>query len=114
MNDKIYFTTAFFILLFLGIGLGWSLHGLYQSYSNERILNGLSIRNADYEYANKKAYELDDKGDWVCINVAYDMPYPEAYNTCVHECSHRAYSEIFAEHCEDDLDKCKELIDSQK
>ena len=49
-------------------------------------------------------------GDWVCINVAYDMHPKLAYSTCVHECSHKAFSEIYAEKCEDKPLTCLEVL----
>ena len=52
-----------------------------------------------------------EKGYWVCVNVAYDMKPSKAYQTCVHECSHKAYTEIFAEWCEDDFEKCLGVVE---
>ena len=48
-------------------------------------------------------------GDWVCVNVE-ELDYSGAFDVCVHECSHQAYSEIFAEECEKDISKCREVI----
>lgn len=48
-----------------------------------------------------------DKGDWVCVNVR-DMKYERAVEVCKHEVGH----EIFAEVCEEDIDKCFEVIEN--
>ena len=37
------------------------------------------------------------------------MDYKEAIRTCTHETAH----EIFAEECEDDIDRCMELIENE-
>jgi hypothetical protein len=89
-----------------GIGLGWFGNERYKDGMNERILNGLYLKNYNESYAKETANEMDKRGDWVCINVAYDMTPKEAYQTCVHECGHKAYTEIFAEACEKDFIKC--------
>jgi hypothetical protein len=56
------------------------------------------------------SYGIEPTGDWVCVNVAYDMTLEEAYDTCIHECSHKAFDEIFAEGCEENITKCLEVI----
>ena len=78
-----------------------------------RILNGLYLYGFD-NISSVKAYakSRDKRGDWVCINVAYEMTYAEAYKTCVHECSHKAFSEIYAEDCEKYPEKCWEIINN--
>lgn len=88
---------------------------LYQSIqneiTNERTIDGIYYYYGDNETEIKeRAYEADKKGDWVCVNVAYDMPIDIAYDVCVHECSHKAFSEIFAERCEKDVNKCREIL----
>ena len=96
---------------FLMMTLGFCIHGLYDGYNNERILNGLYIYNSNnYSGTMEHASSRDSKGDWVCINVAYGMTPKEAYKTCTHECSHKAFSEIYAESCEDKPDKCLEWL----
>jgi hypothetical protein len=107
MNEKL--LTTINIVLLISLGIAGTL--TYQNFKNERTLNGLYINNnISYETANQIANVRDKKGDWVCINVAYDMPVEEAYNTCVHECSHKSFSEIFAEKCEDNETKCLEYL----
>lgn len=97
-----------FLLIF---SLGWTGHGAYEAIKNERTLNGLHISGTgDWDSTKEVAYELDGKGDWVCINVAYEMSPALAYETCIHECSHNAFSEIYAEECEADPVKCLEVL----
>lgn len=101
-------------ILISGILLGIVGTLFYQDYIMERTLNGLYIKsNISYETAKEITNLRDKKGDWVCINVAYDMKPSEAYQTCVHECSHKAYTEIFAEWCEDDFEKCLGVIENE-
>lgn len=100
-------------LLILGVLLGVVGTLFYQDYIMERTLDGIYIENANYEQAREITKINDKKGDWVCINVAYDMKPSEAYKTCVHECSHKAYTEIFAEWCEDDFEKCLGVIENE-
>jgi len=54
-------------------------------------------------------YSTKTGGDWVCVNVD-NMDYPRAYEVCVHECSHKAFSEIFAEGCEGNYSTCMDII----
>ena len=106
---KIYLVVA--LLISIGISLGVCGTLCYQQLINERTLNGIYIKqNVSYSTANEIAITRDKKGDWVCINVAYDMPPGLAYETCVHECSHKAFSEIFADRCEKNPEKCDEII----
>lgn len=99
----------FFIMTILLIAAGWCANEAYDEFKNERYLNGVYIYNAeDINVAREFAYNRDAKGDWVCINVAYDMTPKEAYSTCVHECSHKSFSEIYAESCEKNPLKCLE------
>lgn len=94
--------------------LGWQTNAVYRDIKIEREINGLYIKgNIDMERAKEIAEIRDKKGDWVCINVAYDMKPSEAYQTCVHECSHKAYTEIFAEWCEDDFEKCLGVVENE-
>jgi hypothetical protein len=109
MADRI-IIGCFIIMAILLFSLGWYSNNIYKDYSNERKLDGIYIENANYEQAREITKMNDKKGDWVCINVAYDMPMDRAYDVCVHECSHKAFSEIFAEKCEDDEVKCKEYL----
>lgn len=98
--------------IFLIFALGFCTHGIYDDFNGKRILNGIYIYDSDNVSETKElAYSLDGKGDWVCINVAYNMPYELAYKTCTHECAHASFAEIYAEKCEDDPIKCIEILD---
>lgn len=91
--------------------LGYFGHGAYDDYKMERTLNGLYIYNSDnISTVMEYAYSKEKKGDWVCINVAYDMSFEEAANTCRHECQHKAFSEIWAEMCEGSFEECTEEL----
>ena len=106
---KNFFKVSFpLLLIFI---LGWCGSHLYDELKNERIINGLYLYSGDnIKEAREIALGYDYKGDWVCINVAYDMTPKEAYTTCVHECSHKAFSEIYAEKCEKEPLKCLEVL----
>lgn len=100
-------------IFIFGILLGAVCTLGYQDITNKRELNGIYISgNISYERAKEVANIRDKRGDWVCINVAYDMSPKLAYETCVHECSHKAFSEIFAEKCDNNPDKCQEIIEN--
>jgi len=108
------FDITIFGIIFLIVGLfaiGWCSNELYKAYKSERTVAGLWLNNYNYSSAMEKAYSLDNAGEWVCVNIDNTITYPEAYDTCVHECSHSAYSEIFARQCENDFSKCKILIE---
>lgn len=111
MKEEKKITISLFALLILGIFLGILGTLAYKDLKLTRDLNGVYLNaNLSYQQAKDIASLLDKKGDWVCINVAYKMSPELAYDTCVHECSHKAYSEIFAEYCENDIKKCNKLI----
>lgn len=84
----------------------------YQELQNERVINGVYLYSANsWENAKQEVRKIEPNGDWVCINVAYDMSYREAYDTCVHECSHMSFTEIYAEKCDGDPIKCIEYLE---
>jgi len=110
MKTEIILIVILIVIFGCGITLGWSLNDLNKEIQNKRILNGLYIPNRNYSEAQSLAYSMDNSGEWVCVNVDKTMTYPVAYNTCIHECSHAAYSEIFAVSCENNVTKCEELV----
>jgi len=92
-----------------GAVVGWNSRDIFSSW--EKDLNGIYITGVDdINSAEDYAYKRESDGDWVCINVAYDMKPEVAYKTCVHECSHKAFSEIYAEECEANPIKCMEKL----
>lgn len=103
------------VILVLGSGvLGWMSHDMYEYYSYTRQVNGFYSSNANYTSILDYQDRRDKYGDWVCINVR-DMNPTTAYDTCVHECAHHAYSEIFAEYCEEKgFETCLEVIENEK
>lgn len=110
VNKKIMWGNLEVILLFVvGMIIGWSSNSVYEHWNYQKVLDGLRLSNYNYSEAEKIAYDLDKLGDWVLVNVK-DMNYERAYEVCIHECSHQAYSEIFAEQCEKNLTKCIEKL----
>jgi len=107
--DKI--DVIFFI--FMGVTflfLGWSCNEMYDDFIKHRNFNGIYIFNAENEAEVRDIVNDMERGDWVCINVDYEMTPEVAYKTCVHECTHKAVSEIYAEDCEENPSKCFEGI----
>jgi len=89
---------------------GYAYKGMALDLQQERQLDGLNIRGANYEYVKNRTIERDKYGDWVCVNVK-DMPYSRAVEVCNHEVAH----EIFAEFCEkdDNMNKCMEITKNE-
>jgi hypothetical protein len=111
MNNKIIIGVLF--ILFMCVG--FITNEIIDNVKNERIYNGLYIKDANnYSMAIELSKTYDNKGDWVCVNVAYDMSMEDAYDTCVHECSHKSFSEIFAEQCENDELKCLNIMENRQ
>lgn len=106
MKEQTKINLLFLCILSLGIVLGIASTLYYQSYQQERFLNGMYIYEAESQFEAMQIANKGDNGDWVCINVAYDMTPKEAYDTCIHECTHKAFSEIYAESCENNITKC--------
>jgi hypothetical protein len=115
ISEETIIIIGLFVFLLLGAILGWGLNIIYRDYTNQRIYNGLWIRSYNNTHAETLATadEYDKFGTWVCVNVK-GMDYSEAYTTCIHECSHSAFSEIFARYCENNINKCIELFKNDK
>ena len=96
----------FFILVFT---LGWASNSLYKAWDNERTVNGFYAQNMNKTQLEYAKTRVDSAGDWICINTL-KMTYQEAFDTCLHECGHASFTEIFAENCENNISKCKELL----
>lgn len=67
--------------------------------------DGLDLRSRNHTAALKTAYEYDEYGNWVCVNVR-NMDYGRAKEVCQHEVGH----EIFASECEKNWTKCEEAF----
>lgn len=95
-------------VIFIGIGLfvlGWFSNEAYKDWNNKKIVAGLWISNSNYSNAVEKAYNLDNSGQWVLINVDKDMDYNECVRVASHECGHELWSKL----CQEDDNKlCKE------
>lgn len=99
-----------YIILFMGVfTIGWLGNNIYSEWNNQRIYDGLYIKNEVYSNTKEIIGKYDKLGDWVCINIK-GMDFKEGIKTCVHECGHAVYSEIYAEECEKDFDKCAEKL----
>lgn len=101
------------IVIVCCLTLGWLGHMLYYDWSNERIVNGLYFDSGNYSHDKvlEKARNEDNSNKWVCVNVK-GMSYSDASNTCVHECEHYSFSEIWARTCELNNTKCGEIFDN--
>lgn len=98
-----------FIFLFASVfALGWQGNELYSSYSYQRTINGFYMENSDIDRVRDYQNRRDKYGDWVAVNIR-GMDYETAVNTCNHEVGH----EIFAEFCEDNMNKCIGLVDDE-
>ena len=99
-------------LICLLVSGGWIANEWYYEFTAKRTINGFYAENVpDYNTLLDIQSAKERNGDWVCVNVN-GMKFPDAYDTCVHECSHRAYSEIYAEKCEDDFEGCVEVMEN--
>lgn len=95
----------FAVLLISLFAIGWFSNDIYRNIVQHRTINGLWINGVLNESgAVELAKSQDFYGDWICINT-FGMSIDEVIRTCEHEAGH----EIFAEYCEDNFDKCKEL-----
>jgi len=109
-----------FIIILSGL-LGWGLNELYENCFQDEQTIGRKYDGSYIHSTNNKTTVLeivkkkDGRGDWVCINVAYEMTPERAYKTCVHECTHKAFSEIYAEEYEQHPSECfKEIWDTNE
>jgi hypothetical protein len=86
----------FVIYLLLGFILGFCVNGLYNEYTTEPI----------YELKYKGYLQRNSTNSWVYIDIS-GMDIEEAYQTCRHEMSH----ELFADYCDDNWEKCLEVLE---
>ena len=101
---------SFIALCLLLVLFGWVSHYVYLSYSNDRLLDGIMLKDIkDHKIALETASYYDNGGDWVCVNVK-GMEYERAVETCQHEASH----EIFAEIIEKEPDKINKVMEAIK
>ena len=100
--------TLILIVAFTSLAVGWLLRMNWEDAQIERELNGLWLKNMNESRMSEVAHDLDKKGDWVCVNIR-GMRYETALKTCNHEVGH----EIFAEACEENMDKCLEIMNGE-
>lgn len=105
-----------FWILGLGFCIGLCLFGIFLIgwYSNEFYTKTTKINQYDgmrfgysdnYTDVIKYVQSFDNQGDWVCINVK-GMSFERGLEVCNHEMGH----EIFAEYCENNINKCMDII----
>lgn len=104
---KLYFYT--FALMMFAFALGYQLNNLIDTYKEyDRKYNGLYLGNYVYADVRNITKDYEERGDWICVNVR-EMTFEEAYETCGHETGH----EIFAEYCEENINKCIGLTQNE-
>lgn len=95
---------ALYICLFaLGVVAGMAISEVIDT--EDRGVGGFYIDGVSSEKVVNTARELDANGEWICVNID-DMSYKRAVEICKHEVGH----EIFAKTCEEDMDKCLEVV----
>ena len=85
--------------------LGWFSNDLYRDWTNDRVVDGFYVANVTYNNLNYYKEQADPMGDFVCVNVR-GMDFRYAQQVCSHEVLHHAFSEIYAELCEDNFEGC--------
>jgi len=102
-----YILYVFLILVFFSISFYLGI--LHERHNVEDSMTGtiglwLKDSSMNETKALERAYNYSTKGDWICINIR-NMTIEKMIKTCHHEAGH----EIFAEVCEDNIDKCLEI-----
>ena len=97
------------ILCLFVFSLGFCSSQLYLSYKEDKInddglvkIAGLWLTNYNYSEVQKKLYDTDNSGQWVCVNVNNGLSYEDIIRTCTHEASH----ELFARKCVSNPELC--------
>jgi len=102
-----YYILFLFILISSSITVGWIFNDLYSNWNQKRQIEGLWMRGFDSEnLAEERAYEIEQSGAWVCVNIKPKLTFEEIVDTCIHEAGH----ELFARKCEDAPEICFELM----
>lgn len=95
----------FFVILGVGLlAFGWLSHDIYTEWNNKKTIEGLWFNNYNYSIVQQKAYEMDDSGQWVCVNIDKTMDYNDCVRIASHECGHELWSTI----CGNDPKLCLE------
>lgn len=100
------------IFLILGIILGISVSQIYNiciedSEEYERKYNGYWISERNESKAKEFVENEDKYGNWICVNIR-GMEYETMVETCKHEVGH----EMFAEECENNVNKCIKAVEN--
>jgi hypothetical protein len=111
MNRKLeimLFVLAVVFVVGSSFAMGWFGNVLYKAYDNKIQIQGLWFKNWYNETAVKdRAYEMDNSGEWVLVNVNKDMEYKDIVDTCEHEAAH----ELFARKCTAHPEVCFKLME---
>ena len=67
MKKLLMFLIEIVLLVGGGIGIGWVGNEIYDDSKMERELDGLWLKNYQYEDAKDMVNEKDSKGDWICV-----------------------------------------------
>jgi len=94
IEDKTVFGLYAFLFILVFIA-GWFSDELYRELNNKREVNGLWISGMNKTSAESRAYNIDNSGQWICVNVVESMSYKNIVETCNHEAGH----ELFARKC---------------
>lgn len=103
LTSFILWNSFLFIMVF---ALGWASNEVYESWTNERQIDGFFVENITKQTLNELKTTKDMRGDWVCIN-SRGMTFDECKETAQHECGH----EIFAEIIEDHPEKIEDIME---
>ena len=87
--------------------VGYYANDVMDYYSYQSTVAGLHVSDVTEQRLNEITDSYSEYGDWICVDVR-GMDYRDALEVCKHEVGH----EIFAEECEDNIDKCFEVVQS--
>lgn len=96
------------ILIVCILAIGYCIHGFYDDYRynhEQSKLEGLWLKGFNETEAETYAYSrTKGNGEWVCVNIK-GLSFERAVQVCQHEAGH----ELFAELCEENITRCKDL-----
>lgn len=96
-------------IILLSMIVGFGINEIYRDLTLQRQYDGLWIKAQDKVKTLETAYNYEDNGDWVCVNVK-GMSYERAVETCQHEAGHEIFAEIVEKNPEK-IGKVMEVIE---